>query len=455
MLLEDGSRFFTDWARVSWSRQTGGAKPIKVSSTTRISFSELLFIKANTKVHIETILGQQFARSAWTLADGKYTNVLWGGWETEPMDWIPSVDSYICIACSKTDTSSTITLEELGITVKVYDSVLSDHEKRITKLENDLSEKFVSEMNETIASVRNCMTEPCLVFPKITDIHYAPTSIVFQNFDETIKNMKYFAKKIHCDFIANLGDNINGSSNIETSLSQADYMLSAFNSIGIPYLFAVGNHDTNYDPSPKFDIGQTYRAFMSATPKNAIVNKATNGTDFYVDYKELNIRVVFINTNYLNAYVISEDTKTWFIDTALNTDKTVVLCEHMSTQKNQNFSNKIPSEARSEAINNAISTFISSGGKFIQLFGHSHCDYAFTEPWLSIASTCGKFEQTDVNSDSIRAITGYDTTYGLVSPSRTEGDATEQAWDVVVIRPISKKINIIRFGAGLDREFNY
>lgn len=336
---------------------------------------------------------------------------------------------------------------------------VADNTNRIIALETEIhatiADRFVSEMNETIASVRNCMTEPCLVFPKITDIHYAPTSTVFQNFDETIKNMKYFVERIHCDFIANLGDNINGSSNVETSLSQADHMLSAFNGIGIPYLFAVGNHDTNYDPSPKFDIGQTYRAFMSATPKNAIINKATNGTDFYVDFDGLEIRVVFINTNYLGAYVLAEDTKNWFINTVLNTDKLVVLCEHMSTQANQNFSNKIPSKTRSEAINNAISTFISNGGKFIQLFGHSHCDYAFTSPWLSIASTCGKFEQEDINSESIRAITGYETTYGLVSPSRTEGNATEQAWDVVVIRPTSRKINLIRFGAGVDREFSY
>lgn len=169
----------------------------------------------------------------------------------------------------------------------------------------------------------------------------------------------------------------------------------------------------------------------------------------------MGIRVAFINTNYLNAYVLAEDTKTWFINTVLNTNKLVVLCEHMSTQANQNFSNTIPSATRSEAINNAISTFISNGGKFIQLFGHTHCDYAFTNPWLSIASTCGKFEQANVDSESIRAITGYDTTYGLVSPSRTEGNATEQAWDVVVISPTSRKINIIRFGAGVDREFSY
>lgn len=36
-----------------------------------------------------------------------------------------------------------------------------------------------------------------------------------------------------------------------------------------------------------------------------------------------------------------------------------------------------------------------------------------------------------------------------------EGNATEQAWDVVVIRPTSRKINLIRFGAGVDREFSY
>ena len=44
---------------------------------------------------------------------------------------------------------------------------------------------------------------------------------------------------------------------------------------------------------------------------------------------------------------------------------------------------------------------------------------------------------------------------GYSAPFREINTATENLWDVLIIRPESKTINTIRFGAGEDREWTY
>lgn len=413
------------------------------------------FIPSGTTITIYTVDGENFPENRLHLydSDGKYTDYFglsstFGNSRTVTYN---KKDVYY-IALNVTSN------RPIAVKWSEHENLADEVSNLKTEVENinssngneKISDIFVDEMQNTIDAVRECITEPCLVFPRITDIHYSTTSNVFQNFDETVKNMKHLAEFIHLDCVVNNGDNINGSSDISVSLAEADHVTSLFNSIGVPYLFSIGNHDTNYDPSPKFDIGQTYRGFMSAT-KDVVYNKATNGTDFYKDFDDIGIRMVFINTQYLNAYVINNDTVSWLRDVALDTNHIVVLCSHMSTESNQNFGNKIPTNA--EEVSDIITNFISSGGTLIQLFGHSHADYSFTTPWLSIASTCSKFESIDVTTNSMSAITGY--VDGIVSPVRTEGTETEQAWDVVIVRPTSRKINLVRFGAGSDREYNF
>ena len=100
-----------------------------------------------------------------------------------------------------------------------------------------------------------------------------------------------------------------------------------------------------------------------------------------------------------------------------------------------------------------MQAFVDSGGTLIQLCGNSHADYSFSDPWLTVFSTCAKFYQADVTTEEFTMITGYDGE--LVSPARTLGTITEDSWSLVVVRPQARKINFIRFGAGADREFSF
>jgi hypothetical protein len=123
----------------------------------------------------------------------------------------------------------------------------------------------------------------------------------------------------------------------------------------------------------------------------------------------------------------------------------------MSVYEHQNYYGQMT--ANSYNISSAINTFINNGGTVIQLFGHSHADYYFTSPILSIASNCCKFEQSNIESEGYSYITG--NVGNIEAPARTINTDTVQSFDIVVVRPTSRKINMIRFGAGNDREFTY
>jgi hypothetical protein len=183
-----------------------------------------------------------------------------------------------------------------------------------------------------------------------------------------------------------------------------------------------------------------------------VFNPDTNGTDYYKDFNEFGVRLVVLNADYLNAYAYHSSTAAWLENVALDTDKIILLAEHLSSIPTQNWNNGSPTNK--DGITAALQSFVNNGGTVIQLCGHSHADYSFDTPWLCVFSNCQKLEKADLSGSGYQAITGYDD-YGLVAPDRTAGTATEDSWSVVVLRLNSRKINFVRFGAGNDREYSF
>lgn len=438
-----------NWKRGTWNRGSApNYTPTFINRNDRVAFAELIFLQKGSEISIEKYDGQKYAIARWTKNKDVWTNIEYSNWFTENQSRTLNRDEYINVVCAMEDDTSPITINDVHITVHLYKNY---NLLNAIKNKTELKAYFVEELNDTIKKINALQTEPCLVFPLITDIHYDQRSSILQNFDDTISIIKKMSENVNFDFILNLGDNINGSSDKELVLSDARYMLNSFKNIGLPYLFILGNHDTNYDPSPKFTINETYSAFYSATPKTAKVNTSSNGTDFYIDYNELKIRIVLLNSNYLNSLFISDTSARWFKNDALNTDNVVIFCTHESPINTQNWAAK--NIYNGEWVKEQISNFIGNGGTIIQLFGHSHADYNFSTPWLSIASNCSKFEQSNLDTAEYKAITGYDGS--IDAPMRVRGTDTEQSFSVVVVRPTIKKINLVRFGAGADREFAY
>lgn len=323
--------------------------------------------------------------------------------------------------------------------------------ERLESGEPDIASYYKTEGDATVQSVLGILTEPCLVFPLITDIHYQ--SDAPQIIDKSVENMRYVLESIPADFILNLGDNSDGDHGDGTvTLKRADYVRDRLMSLGLPVYQAIGNHDTNYESSGTIlTLPQCYRTYISAA-RDVTFNLATNGTDYYIDFTNLGVRLVVVNANYLAQYTFSQDTADWLEQDALDTNNTVIFCAHQSSINTQNYNAQ--SSTNGSDITDALAAFVTGGGKLIQLVGHGHADYSFASPWLAIASCCNKAEKADLTKAGYQAITGYDS-LGLVAPDRISDTASMDCWSVVVVRPFTRKINLVRFGAGSDREYSY
>lgn len=351
-------------------------------------------------------------------------------------------------------------------------------EKRVSSLENTETIKsyYISEAEDTIQKVRNEITSPALVFAWNTDNHrYSANADGVQNFADMIENTKYLARYIPLDFVLCTGDLTDGNQAQDTTLSRAYGCMAEFMSIGVPYVWAQGNHDTNYygNVSRTFTLDQCYKAYFTAT-KRTSYNASELGTDYYIDFDALNTRLVVLNANNVSVdnpdypdesdnpkkveYALGASTAQWLTSTAFDTDKNVILALHQSPIKAQ-LHKRTPAPTNWSGTVDAINAFITGGGNLIMISGHSHVDVAFPFPWLSIMQDCQRFVNTNGESlapedaDATTGFTGGFIDYKIRN-ARTSGTYTEDLWSVCVYKPDVNDLSLIRFGAGADRHFH-
>lgn len=314
---------------------------------------------------------------------------------------------------------------------------------------DDIQPYYEDELAETIDKVRAINDEPALVFPWVTDIHRYTASV--QTFSDMIANIKAFAKRVKIDFLLNTGDTIEGNAAQDTSLGYAYDCIGSFKNIGEPLLYVEGNHDNNpYISSGAlvFTLKQIFSGFFSAS-KGITFNANENGTDYYFDFDGIGVRFIAINScNVTRAtnYGFGNSTASWLAD-ALDTDHYVILASHVSPIKEHVWNNIAPSNVNS--VKSALVSFVQGGGKMALLTGHSHVDAEFVDPFIEVTDVCQKYEKANISTSQYQAISGQID--GIRNPDRTAGTYTEDAWSVVVFKPLSKELDLIRFGAGVDR----
>lgn len=315
---------------------------------------------------------------------------------------------------------------------------------------------FTNELATTVTSVRAVQTEPCLTFAVVTDIHYNSVDKIV--FPHTIQNIKAFSKQVRLDGILCLGDMTDGTQTREVTAGLLNEIMPTQRNIGIPVFFAAGNHDCNaYGAAANvYTTAQMYQHYYSHCTNNVMIDSESYGVNYYKDYDAYKIRMISLDSSKSDDgssghYRYPMNTVTWFVDTALATvptGYTVLLITHLSPIASHNWKNTVPNNA-SDVVT-ALNSFVNKGGDVICFFGHSHSDYALSTPWLDIAFHCNKAERSD---DLIRV--NSDWPDGAKQWGRKIGTVTEDCWDIAVIKPLSRHIDTIRFGAGEDRTFIY
>lgn len=318
---------------------------------------------------------------------------------------------------------------------------------RLNLGEVEVESYYEAEMADTISKVRVLQTEPNLTFFLMTDVHaYANLREDYvegtdELYKKTINNMRYLLKNVPCDYVVNLGDIIEGYTTSAQAQTQGNAVSNEIRKIEVPYLSVIGNHDDNRyhmnSNAERLTVGERYQVFVN--PTRRVVSDST-GLNYYIDFDEFKIRLICLNSVSDYTYSYESATCTWLSNTALNlpTGYKVLVFTHVAPIGAWNYNNTTPTNSAT------VQSALSNVDMMALICGHNHVDAVFSTPFVGATLCCTKFENENGNPSL------WPT--GAVKPTRTLDTATEDCWTVVVVRPLSNKINLIRFGAGEDYE---
>ena len=320
---------------------------------------------------------------------------------------------------------------------------------------------YLGEIKDTAQKIRALTKEPALVFFLCSDIHYNSVDmnnlLKLDSVTDMTTNMAALKKQIKVDGLICLGDIVDAKppTTMEETKQQIDYVMKRLQGVGVPLIYSMGNHDDNRYISHKdgtvLTPQQIESMFMRYTLPNKVIDPSMNGLNYYVDYDRLKIRVFVVDSNYPNptdgfhwSHGFSDKTVEWFSNCLNEVPKglSILVLTHRRFFQSKNSDGEwIYNQMKMvETVNN----FIANGGTYIAtISGHIHRDYSHSKPFLEFSVAAQKCQNIEAKKGK------------AIAPERKLNTASEDLWDVLVIRPQSRKINTVRFGAGDDREWSY
>lgn len=263
-----------------------------------------------------------------------------------------------------------------------------------------------------------------------TDSHY------YTGLNDNVgKNLSELSQIVPFDFIANLGDIIQGYDT--TRFDTHDYMRKSMtdivskytNGTACPVLFALGNHDSNVMYANKtntdefgFDelFGRLIKPVYNTAPNVSMVN----GKHYYF-LDVLSARIIVLNTcdgKTPHSFGVSHGQITWFTDKALNTDKPVIVMSHVPLVSDFPDANY---DSSYESIQNALVAHKKNGGTVI-------------------ACICGHIHKQE-----------FHLTNGILHIGCTENYRNQNTAEIFTVDVTKKTIKTFGFGAAQDREFTF
>lgn len=340
--------------------------------------------------------------------------------------------------------------------------------KAIYDIKSELNNKiarnvFKSEIEDTVSKIRNECREKAYVFALVTDTHTKYDGNDF--WQDTYKNLKAVNDSYNFDAIFHLGDIVEGNftkDETEQILSETRQdMLSISN---MSFLL-TGNHDDNhvyYNSHNDGLITDSDRyALLNRFNEIRVCRKQSNQY-YYIDISD-DLRIICLDGmlgdghlgNDGNSWGYTDEQVEWMRSDALSTNRQVMVLSHM--QLSSIYSSHYDDGYmiyNSDAMLDALSKFKESGGIVIGFFnGHTHADF-MTQNSIGIHEV--QTGTQNMNQSGTFGQSSYsDGVYTPNVPVRKKDSTLQDLWDVLIIKPLSKTVKIIRFGAGEDREFSY
>lgn len=318
--------------------------------------------------------------------------------------------------------------------------------------ETNSGKVYSDEVKATIEASQTVLAAsatPMLTFAVFTDLHHDPK----YPYDPTVDmfaNIKAIYDRIHFDGLINLGDAIDGQNQTQYQAEGCiSDVVTAMYDITDRSHNLIGNHDDNVQSTWDNRGGQPATEQLTLLElNNALfkgskneVHNASHITDYYIDYDEYGIRVICIGVDYTSY---NANTQTWLENTALQTDKKVLVFSHCATKAEWGYLNDV---ANGTYVETPLNNFVANGGTILAfIHGHTHGDMIETDSSISfteVAIGCAKFEKMSSG------------TTGMTYQDRNASDYTKILFDLVCVDQTNRKVHFIRCGAGTDREVSY
>lgn len=350
---------------------------------------------------------------------------------------------------------------------------------------------FYAETANTISKLSTIRKPGTLFIIFITDSHIYTSSNNKQYFDAQMASIKAVSAAIKPDLIVHGGDMTNGSESKDTTIAFTDSVANQLKEVGgNNTLILIGNHDGNcistssneLDRITEQEMLSMYRSWDDGFvyPEGKLYG--------YRDYDDIGLRVIRLHSYMGDStygglgtnWGYPDDEKTWFENTALNTNYDIVILSHQTLspvlqgyQESQN----IPYNGT--LLQQAIDNWQNDNRHCVGVIhGHVHWDYVHTgkgdftvidhesKSEISRTGSYGEFYEygqgyanyltTFPTSDTQPPVSSYrDTPKDAIVYGRTINTETQALWTAIVIDPSTKHIDFVRFGAGNDISMNY
>lgn len=376
---------------------------------------------------------------------------------------------------------------------------------------------FWNGLKKTASKIMRLQNENTVTIPFITDIHYATDTFIqedLENYGRTdnhIKNVAELSHMIPLDCIVGGGDFVDGGTTKDTNVSNYKKVVSMFGLANCPFFLAKGNHDDNSwgdgrqgrgttarnkanqnymasDPTSKSWHGNMSYTIKPSEMYEIITRPSTiwdiqeNPNDknmyYYYDVPDKKVRVFILNS-YDIPYIYDSDGTVkylgvnvggyrqsqlkWFADNLVSTptDYTIVCFQHIQWG---DWYTTTPAyfPYNWETVKGLI-VAAKTGNSFNRKYTDntdfaSDISVSFTTP-RTIAFLAHGHHHTDrmTTKDNI---TNVSTSCSVSRPKKDQGDRPlgvleEDLWDVFVLDTKKKHVDIVRYGAGSDRSFDY
>lgn len=406
----------------------------------------------------------------------------------------------------------------ISVTVSAADvNEISSVRCILTKYDNHFVQAiyFLNGLRDVARKVLRLTGPDTIVSAHISDTHYATDSIVrddLENYGRSnnhIKNVAELSHMIDLDYIVLNGDvHDGGTANKDIAKSNYKEAISSLSMADCPYFISWGNHCNNSMGDGRTNsITKTYKNYKPKTPMTGLHGKGAaqltneemyeiatrpstifdiveNTTDkmgyYYYDVPNKKVRVIILNPqdipdtldadgyikySGINVAGYRQKQIDWLYQTLRNTpeDTTVAVYQHFGFGERY-ATGRAYLPYNYEIIDGIFNSFVTGG-----TFSSSYTDNSDFKASISatfigrkgkLAFLAHGHFHTDRISKDINGIVNYSIGCSVSRPKKDQQDRPlgvleEDLWDIVVLNTKKRHVDLIRFGKGSDRTFDY